>query len=94
MFGCRSVILIHAGVSEAREQAIACQGRTGHPDRPGNYDDTGAERRTSSSLWPRKDGWALIADTSGHGGEGCACADVMHGYTVMVAEALDDRSRG
>jgi diaminopropionate ammonia-lyase len=35
-----------------------------------------------------QDGWFLIADTSSHHGED-ACADVMHGYTVMVAEALE-----
>lgn len=86
MFGCRSVILIHAGVSEAREQAIAARGaQVIRID--GNYDDT----VRAAYRMAAQDGWALIADTSGHGGEG-ACADVMHGYTVMVAEALEQVS--
>ena len=86
MFGCRSVILIHAGVSEVREQAIAARGaQVIRID--GNYDDT----VRAAYRMAAQDGWALIADTSGHGGEG-ACADVMHGYTVMVAEALEQIS--
>lgn len=86
MFGCRSVILIHAGVSVAREQAIAARGaQVIRID--GNYDDTVRE----ASRLAAQDGWALIADTSSHGGED-ACIDVMHGYTVMVAEALEQIS--
>lgn len=86
MFGCRSVILIHAGVSMAREQAIAAKGA--HVIRiDGNYDDTVRE----ASRMAAQDGWALITDTSSDSGEG-GCADVMHGYTVMVAEALEQIS--
>ena len=83
MFGCRSVILIHAGVSEARAKAIAARGaEVVRID--GNFDDS---VRAASRL-ATQDGWALVADTSSHGGE-AACIDVMHGYTVMVGEALD-----
>lgn len=86
MFGCRSVILIHAGVSAAREQAIAAKGaQVIRID--GNYDDTVREASRMSA----QDGWALIADTSSHLGDD-ACLDVMHGYTVMVAEALEQIS--
>jgi diaminopropionate ammonia-lyase len=86
MFGCQSVILIHAGVSEGRERAIAARGaRVIRIE--GNFDDS---VRAASRLATR-DGWALVADTSSHGGE-AACIDVMHGYTVMVGEALDQIS--
>lgn len=83
LFGCQSVILIHAGVSLAREHAIAARGAR-VIRMQGTYDDTVRE----ASRMAAQDGWALIADTSSHRGEG-ACADVMHGYTVMVAEALE-----
>jgi diaminopropionate ammonia-lyase len=86
MFGCRSVILIHAGVSVAREQAIADRGaQVIRID--GNYDDTVRE----ASRLAARDGWALIADTSSHSGEN-GCTDVMHGYTVMIAEAFEQIS--
>ncbi|HEX7781561.1 MAG TPA: diaminopropionate ammonia-lyase [Sphingobium sp.] len=86
MFGCSSVILIHSGVSAAREQAIAARGA--HVIRiDGNYDDS----VRAAAHMAIQDGWALIADTSSDGGE-AACVDVMHGYTVMVAEALDQIS--
>jgi diaminopropionate ammonia-lyase len=83
MFGCRSVILIHAGVSEGRERAIAARGA--HVIRiDGNFDDAVRE----ASRLATQDGWALVADTSSDGAN-AACIDVMHGYTVMIAEALE-----
>src|SRR5262249_40588185 len=39
-----------------------------------------------------QDGWSLVADTSSEGAE-AACLDIMHGYTVMVAEAFDELSQ-
>lgn len=86
MFGCRSVILIHAGVSAAREEAIAARGaQVIRID--GNYDDSVREAARMAA----QDGWVLIADTSSDGGDD-GCIDVMHGYTVMVAEALEQIS--
>ena len=82
-FGCQCVILIHSTVSEGRQRAIEARGarviRT-----EGNYDDSVRE----ASRLSQQDGWALIADTSSHGGA-LACIDVMHGYTVMAGECLD-----
>lgn len=86
MFSCRAVILIHAGVSEARANAIAAKGAEVIRLK-GNYEDTVRE----AALMARQDGWALIADTSSAIGEQ-ACIDVMHGYTVMVAEAFEQIS--
>jgi diaminopropionate ammonia-lyase len=90
MFGCRSVILIHAGVSGAREKAIADRGaQVLRID--GNYDDS----VRAAARMAAEGGWALIADTSDEGGGEQAnqgCIDVMHGYTVMIAEALEQIS--
>jgi len=82
-FGCRCVILVHEDVSEGRKQAIELLGA--HVIRlAGDYDDTVREAARLSN----RDGWSLVADTSGAGDE-AACIDIMHGYTVMVAEAFD-----
>jgi diaminopropionate ammonia-lyase len=86
-FGCCCVILVHAEVSEARKQAIESLGaqviRVA-----GDYDDAVREAAHLSS----QDGWSLVADTSRTGNE-AACIDIMHGYTVMVAEAFDQLSQ-
>ena len=86
-FGCRCLILVHAGVSETRKQAIEALGaKVIRLD--GDYDDAVRE----AARLARQDGWALIADTSSLGAED-ACADVMRGYTVMVAEVFDQLAR-
>ena len=81
-FGCRAVIYLHAGVSEARERAIAAYGaqivRT-----TGNYDDS--VRQSADDA--RRNGWFIISDTSWPGYEDIP-RDVMQGYTLMVREAL------
>jgi len=82
MFGCRCVIVLHAGVSKGRERAIATRGAE-IIRIEGNYDDSVHEAARLSL----QDGWALVADTSSVGGEQ-ACLDIMHGYTVMMAEAF------
>jgi len=86
-FGCRSVILVHAAVSESRKQAIEVLGAD-VIRLAGDYDDTVREAARLSS----QDGWSLVADTSSAGDEE-ACIDIMHGYTVMVAEAFDQLSQ-
>jgi len=82
LFGCRAVIYIHATVSAGRQAAIERYGaqvvRT-----PGNYDDS--VRRAASDA--AANGWTVVSDTS-YPGYRDIPRDVMHGYTVMVEEAL------
>lgn len=80
--GCRCVIFIHEGVSEARAEAIAQYGAT-VTRVPGNYD--------SSVRWAdaqaAANGWILVSDTS-YAGYTDIPSDVMQGYTVLVEELL------
>ncbi|MGP1383397.1 MAG: diaminopropionate ammonia-lyase [Thainema sp.] len=82
-FGCRCVIYLHAGVSAGREAAIAAYGadiiRVA-----GNYDDSVEQAAHDAAT----NGWILVSDTS-HPGYTQIPSDVMQGYTVMVAEVLD-----
>jgi diaminopropionate ammonia-lyase len=86
-FGCRCVILVHADVSDRRAEAIEALGAD-VIRLTGTYDDS---VRAAARL-SRQPGWSLVADTSTAGDEE-ACIDVMHGYTVMVAEAFDQLSQ-
>lgn len=83
MFGPRCVIYIHEGVSPGREAAIA---RFGAEVRrvPGTYDDSvhAAARDAAAN------GWTVVSDTS-YEGYSEIPRQVMAGYTVMAAEALD-----
>lgn len=83
MFGAKCVIYIHSGVSEGRKTAIEKYGakviRT-----DGNYDDSVHQCAEDAD----KNGWFVISDTS-YPGYTDVPKDVMHGYTVMVNEALD-----
>lgn len=80
--GARSVIFVHAGVSEARIAAIArfgarivrCQG---------TYDDSVAEAAQTSE----REGWTVVSDTSWPGYERIPSL-VMQGYTALLDEAL------
>ena len=83
MFGCRCVIFIHAGVSDGRREAIAAYGaeviRVA-----GNYDDSvrhAAERAA-------RHGWIVVSDTSYEGYVDIP-RDVMHGYTVIADEIIE-----
>ncbi len=77
------MILVHADVSEGRKAAMEALGA--HVIRlAGDYDDTVREAARLS----RREGWSLVADTSGAGDE-AACIDIMQGYTVMAAEAFE-----
>ncbi len=83
MFGAKCVIYIHAGVSEGRKTAIEKYGATVVRCQ-GNYDDSVHDCADDAA----KNGWFVISDTSYPGYMDVPC-DVMHGYTVMVDEALD-----
>ena len=83
LFGCRCIIFIHETVTNAREHAIADYGaeviRT-----PGTFDD--AVRKAAETA--KAQGWHVIPDTS----DGTAIEaprNVMQGYTLMAAEAIE-----
>ncbi|WP_454726630.1 MULTISPECIES: diaminopropionate ammonia-lyase [Cupriavidus] len=83
LFGCQCVIYIHATVSEGRKAAIAAFGaevvRT-----EGNYDQAVQQADRDA----RAQGWHVISDTS-YPGYMDVPRDVMQGYQVMVAEAVE-----
>lgn len=83
LFGCRCVIFLHEGVSQAREDAIAHFGaeivRTA-----GTYDMSVAEAARVAG----REGWTVVSDTSWEGYHEIPWR-VMQGYTVMIDEALD-----
>lgn len=82
MFGCRCVIYIHALVSEGRKAAIARYGadvvRTA-----GNYDDSVRQAEQDAQQFNR----LVVSDTSYPGYQDVP-KDVMQGYSVMAAEAM------
>jgi len=82
-FGCRCVIYVHATVSQGRVDAIA---RYGAEVRrvPGTYDD--AVRQAARDA--EANGWFVISDTS-YEGYTTVPVDVMQGYRLMAAEALE-----
>jgi diaminopropionate ammonia-lyase len=83
LFGCRSLVYLHSGVSDQRERAIARFGaeviRVA-----GDYDES--VRRAQRDA--EENGHLLVADTSYPGYERVP-REVMHGYTVMVAEVVE-----
>jgi len=85
-FGCACEIFIHATVSEGRKAAIEANGarvtRTA-----GNYDDSVREAQERAAL----EGWFVVSDTS-YPGYTEVPKDVMQGYELMAAEALDQMS--
>ncbi|VVE75891.1 diaminopropionate ammonia-lyase [Pandoraea sputorum] len=84
--GCRCVIVLHAHVSEEREQAIAEYGAE-IVRIAGNYDDSVEEAAALAS----RHGWQVVSDTSYDGYE-VIPRDVMQGYGTVaaeVSEALD-----
>jgi diaminopropionate ammonia-lyase len=82
LFGAKSIIYIHATVSEARGKAIAAYGaevrRTA-----GNYDDS-VHRCAADAAAA---GWQVISDTS-YGDYRDVPRQVMQGYCVMAEEAV------
>ena len=81
-FGCAAVIFVHAGVSQARADAIAAYGATIRRV-PGNYDDAVRQTNTTAAA----EGWLTISDTSWPGYTEIP-RDIMQGYRLMADEAL------
>ena len=83
MFGCRCVIYIHRDVSEGRQQAMQALGaEVIRID--GNYDASVKQADSEASLHQR----IIVSDTS-YPGYMEIPKDVALGYTVMLAEAVD-----
>lgn len=82
LIGARCVIFVHAGVSEARREAIARFGAKIVPVR-GDYDDSVAEASRAAEA----NGWTVVSDTSWPGYERIPRL-VMQGYTALLKEAL------
>lgn len=82
-FGCNCVIFIHATVSEARKTAIEAYGAEVRRC-TGNYDDSVREAQATAT----REGWFVVSDTS-YPGYMDIPKDVMQGYELMGAEALD-----
>jgi len=81
-FGCRCVIFIHEGVSEARKTAIEAYGAEVYRCE-GNYDDSVRFAQTTAA----REGWFVVSETS-YDGYMEIPRDVMQGYEVMAAEAF------
>jgi diaminopropionate ammonia-lyase len=82
-FGCACVIYIHATVSEGRKAAIESYGAEVRRV-SGNYDDSVRIAAADAEA----NGWHVVSDTSWDG-YGDIPRDVMHGYGVMAAEAIE-----
>jgi len=81
--GCRCVIVLHAHVSEEREQAIAALGAEIIRIR-GNYDDSVQEAARLADL----NGWQVVSDTYYDGYEAIP-RDVMQGYATIAEEIVE-----
>ena len=84
MFGSRSKIYLHSGVSDSREMEIAIYGADIVRVR-GTYDDSVRQCAADSEKYS----WSLVADTNAGGGDEEVPKLVMQGYTVMAQEILD-----
>jgi diaminopropionate ammonia-lyase len=80
VLGCKSVIFVHQGVTEARAKAI---GSNLVVRVNGNYDDSVNEAERVA----KEQSWLLVSDTSWPGYEEYPSI-VAQGYTVLVDEAL------
>ena len=81
-FGCGSVIYIHEGVSQGREDAIARYGAR-VVRVPGVYDDS--LRRAQADAADH--GWILVSDTAGDDFDQTQL-DILQGYTTLADEAM------
>jgi diaminopropionate ammonia-lyase len=82
--GCQCVIYIHSEVSSGRAQKLETQGaRVIRID--GNYDDS--VRRCYAEA--EANGWAVVSDTSNDEAGDAVAKTVMAGYSVMVAEIVE-----
>jgi diaminopropionate ammonia-lyase len=82
-FHCHCVIYLHAGVSAAREAAIAAFGADIRRV-PGTYDDSVRTCAHEASA----NGWFVVSDTSWPGYTEIP-RTIMQGYRLMAAEAAD-----
>jgi diaminopropionate ammonia-lyase len=82
-FGCKAVIYVHGTVSQGRRDAIARFGASIEVV-PGTYDDAVRACAADAARLGRR----VVSDTSWDGYRDVP-RDVMQGYGVMVAEALD-----
>lgn len=85
LLGCRSVIFIHAGVTQARAEALGAD-QVVRID--GNYDLSVSEAERVA----RENDWLLVSDTSWDGYEEIP-ALVGQGYTILGAETLEQLAR-
>jgi diaminopropionate ammonia-lyase len=84
--GCKCRIVIHAGVSDERKQAMEAFGAV--VDRiDGNYDQSVEIAARDAE----QNGWHLISDTSWPGYTE-PCRQIMIGYTLIVEEIIDQLS--
>jgi diaminopropionate ammonia-lyase len=83
-FGCNCVIFIHATVSEGRKAAIEAYGAEVRRC-AGNYDES--VRKADETA--KTEGWFVVSDTS-YPGYTEIPKDVMQGYELMAAEAVDE----
>jgi len=81
--GCRCVIVLHAQVSQEREDAIAAHGAQ-IVRIAGNYDASVQE----AARLAQTNGWQVISDTSYAGYEDIP-RDVMQGYSTIAAEVVE-----
>ncbi len=82
LFGCNSVIYIHAGVSEGRRAAIEKFGaKIARVD--GHYDESVHRAARDAEA----NGWFIVSDTSYEGYTELP-KDVAAGYTVLMEEAM------
>ncbi|TDQ86338.1 diaminopropionate ammonia-lyase [Dongia mobilis] len=88
LFGCRAVIYIHEGVSIGREQAIAAFGAEMRRI-PDNYDASVRACAADAAA----NGWQVISDTTWEGYQEIP-RHVMHGYGVMLREAMEQWPAG
>ncbi|MGH7507005.1 MAG: diaminopropionate ammonia-lyase, partial [Longimicrobiales bacterium] len=87
-FGCRCVVYLHEHVSAGREAAIAGYGAE-IVRVAGNYDDSVQRAQRDAE----RHGRFVISDTAYPGCEDVP-RDVMQGYTLLVAEVMEQLSRG
>ena len=80
--GCPCTIVLHAHVSQEREDAIAMYGAN-IVRVAGNYDDSVREAKRLAEI----NGWTVVSDTS-YPGYQTIPLDVMQGYAVIAMEAI------
>jgi len=82
-FGADCVIFVHPGVSQGRRDAIAAYGAEVR-EAPGTYDDSVRAAAAAAA----QHGWHVVSDTSWPGYTELP-REVMQGYRLMAAEALE-----